>query len=53
VIALLALVRSVREAGPLARAYVGGAIRHAPRLGSGSGPMNHFWRLDIDKAGRL
>jgi hydroxymethylpyrimidine/phosphomethylpyrimidine kinase len=49
----LALGRSVHEAVPLAQAYVAGAIRHAPRLGGGSGPINHFWRLDIDKAGRL
>jgi len=49
----LALGRSLHEAVPLAQAYVAGAIRHAPRLGRGSGPINHFWRLDIDKAGRL
>jgi hydroxymethylpyrimidine/phosphomethylpyrimidine kinase len=49
----LALGRSLHEAVPLAQAYVAGAIRHAPRLGGGSGPINHFWRLDIDKAGRL
>jgi len=53
VTAHLALGRSLHEAIPLAQAYVAGAIRHAPRLGSGSGPMNHFWRLDIDRAGRL
>jgi hydroxymethylpyrimidine/phosphomethylpyrimidine kinase len=49
----VALGRSLHEAVPLAQAYVAGAIRHAPRLGAGSGPINHFWRLDIDKAGRL
>ena len=49
----LALGRSLHDAVPLAQAYVAGAIRHAPRLGAGSGPINHFWRLDIDKAGRL
>ena len=27
------------------RAYLEGAIRHAPGLGSGHGPLNHFWRL--------
>ena len=27
-----------------ARAYVEGAIRHAPGLGKGHGPLNHFWR---------
>jgi hydroxymethylpyrimidine/phosphomethylpyrimidine kinase len=49
----LALGRSLHEAVPLAQAYVAGAIRHAPGLGAGSGPINHFWRLDSDKAGRL
>jgi hydroxymethylpyrimidine/phosphomethylpyrimidine kinase len=49
----LARGRSLHEAVPLAQAYVAGAIRHAPQLGAGSGPINHFWRLDIDKAGRL
>lgn len=53
VTAHLALGRSLHEAVPLAQAYVAGAIRHAPRLGAGSGPINHFWRLDIDKGGRL
>ena len=28
-----------------ARAYLEGAIRHAPGLGAGHGPLNHFWRL--------
>lgn len=51
--AQLALGRSVHDAVPVAQAYVAGAIRHAPGLGHGAGPMNHFWRLDIDKAGRL
>ncbi|HKC55529.1 MAG TPA: bifunctional hydroxymethylpyrimidine kinase/phosphomethylpyrimidine kinase [Vicinamibacterales bacterium] len=51
--AQLALGRSVHEAVPIAQAYVAGAIRHAPGLGRGAGPMNHFWRLDSDKAGRL
>ena len=41
----LARGRSVAEAIPLAQEYVAGAIRHAPGLGRGSGPMNHFWRL--------
>jgi hydroxymethylpyrimidine/phosphomethylpyrimidine kinase len=27
-----------------ARAYVAGAIAHAPRLGRGHGPLNHGWR---------
>jgi hydroxymethylpyrimidine/phosphomethylpyrimidine kinase len=49
----LALGRSLHEAVPRAQEYVAGAIRHAPGLGRGAGPINHFWRLDIDKAGRL
>ncbi|MBI4264442.1 MAG: bifunctional hydroxymethylpyrimidine kinase/phosphomethylpyrimidine kinase [Acidobacteria bacterium] len=39
----LALGRTPNEAIPLAQQYVAGAIRHAPRLGRGQGPMNHFW----------
>lgn len=27
-----------------AREYLDGAIRHAPKLGAGHGPLNHFWR---------
>jgi hydroxymethylpyrimidine/phosphomethylpyrimidine kinase len=42
----LALGRTLHEAIPVAQAYVAGAIRHAPGLGRGAGPMNHFWRLD-------
>lgn len=49
----LALGRSLHEALPRAQEYVSGAIRHAPGLGRGAGPMNQFWRLNIDKAGRL
>jgi hydroxymethylpyrimidine/phosphomethylpyrimidine kinase len=41
----LALGRSLHEAMPLAQDYIAGAIRHAPGLGRGSGPLNHFWRL--------
>lgn len=39
----LALGRSLKEAIPLAQQYVAGAIREAPALGRGHGPMNHFW----------
>ena len=35
---------SDREAIEGAREYLDGAIRHAPGLGSGHGPLNHFWR---------
>jgi len=40
----LALGRPEREAIELAREYLDGAIRHAPGLGRGHGPLNHFWR---------
>ena len=33
-----------REAIEGARDYLDGAIRHAPGLGTGHGPLNHFWR---------
>lgn len=33
-----------REALERARDYLDGAIRHAPGLGTGHGPLNHFWR---------
>jgi hydroxymethylpyrimidine/phosphomethylpyrimidine kinase len=33
-----------REAIEAAREYLDGAIRHAPGLGKGHGPLNHFWR---------
>ena len=39
----LALGRTLAEAIPLAQRYIAGAIRDAPELGSGHGPMNHFW----------
>jgi hydroxymethylpyrimidine/phosphomethylpyrimidine kinase len=51
--AQLALGRTLHEAIPLAQHYVAGAIRHAPGLGRGAGPMHHFWRLDSDRGGRL
>jgi hydroxymethylpyrimidine/phosphomethylpyrimidine kinase len=34
-----------RESIERARDYLDGAIRHAPTLGHGHGPLNHFWRL--------
>jgi hydroxymethylpyrimidine/phosphomethylpyrimidine kinase len=43
--AFLALGRPVTEALREARAYLEGAIRHAPGLGRGHGPLNHFWRV--------
>jgi len=41
--AQLALGRTLLEAVPLAQQYVAGAIRAAPRLGHGHGPIDHFW----------
>jgi hydroxymethylpyrimidine/phosphomethylpyrimidine kinase len=40
----LALGRTLRDAIPLAQQYVAGAIRHAPGLGRGHGPMQHEWQ---------
>jgi hydroxymethylpyrimidine/phosphomethylpyrimidine kinase len=39
----LALGRSLLDAIPLAQRYVAGAIRNAPGLGRGQGPVDHFW----------
>jgi hydroxymethylpyrimidine/phosphomethylpyrimidine kinase len=33
-----------REAITTAREYLEGALRTAPRIGHGHGPLNHFWR---------
>ena len=41
--ALLALGNTLEQAVPRAQQYVAGAIRHAPALGHGLGPMDHFW----------
>jgi hydroxymethylpyrimidine/phosphomethylpyrimidine kinase len=40
----LALGINDREAIERAKTYLEGAIRHAPGLGRGHGPLNHFWR---------
>lgn len=40
----LALGVPDREAIAAARAYLTGAIEHAPDIGRGHGPLNHFWR---------
>ena len=42
--ARLALGDSLIEAIAAAQSYVGGAIRHAPALGHGQGPLDHFWK---------
>jgi len=41
--AYLAQGRTVVDAFQAARTYLDGAIRHAPGLGSGAGPLDHFW----------
>jgi hydroxymethylpyrimidine/phosphomethylpyrimidine kinase len=41
----LALGLADRAAIERAREYLDGAIRHAPRIGGGHGPLNHFWRV--------
>jgi hydroxymethylpyrimidine/phosphomethylpyrimidine kinase len=40
----LALGLEDREAISRAKAYVDEAIRHAPGIGAGHGPLGHFWR---------
>ena len=44
----LAQGRSLEDAVDAARTYVLGAIRHAPGLGAGHGPLDHGWRLRLD-----
>jgi hydroxymethylpyrimidine/phosphomethylpyrimidine kinase len=41
----LALGLDDRAALTQAREYLDGALRHAPGLGRGHGPLGHFWRL--------
>ena len=43
--AALALGQTIDQAVSGARDYVEGAIRNAPALGRGHGPLNHFWRV--------
>lgn len=43
--AQLARGADVETALRTARDYLEGAIRHAPGLGAGHGPLNHFWRV--------
>ncbi|GIX06962.1 MAG: hypothetical protein KatS3mg115_1365 [Candidatus Poribacteria bacterium] len=43
---LLARGKPLREAIQEAKEYLTGAIRHAPGIGSGHGPLHHFWRFD-------
>ncbi len=39
----LALGRALPEAAARAQRYVAGAIAHAPGIGHGRGPLDHFW----------
>jgi hydroxymethylpyrimidine/phosphomethylpyrimidine kinase len=43
----IALGRTLREAIPLAQQYIADAIRHAPDLGKGHGPMQHFGTFKV------
>lgn len=43
----LARGRSLPDAFLEARAYLDGAIRHAPGLGRGAGPVAHFWQFGV------
>ena len=43
VAASLALGRELTDAATRAQQYVAGAIAHAPGIGHGRGPLNHFW----------
>jgi len=45
IVAQLALGETLIDAIRLAQRYVAGAIRHAPGLGRGQGPLDHFWAL--------
>lgn len=45
VAAYLAKGMTLEESVDEARRYLEGAIRHAPDIGRGHGPLDHFWRL--------
>ena len=49
VTAQLALGHPLEDAVPWAQRYVAGAIRAAPALGQGHGPMDHFWRTPTSR----
>jgi hydroxymethylpyrimidine/phosphomethylpyrimidine kinase len=49
--ALLARGMSVEEAVVGAKHYITGAIRHAPGLGHGHGPVGHFWQWEQQRNG--
>jgi hydroxymethylpyrimidine/phosphomethylpyrimidine kinase len=43
IVASLALGRALPDAAERAQRYVAGAIAHAPAIGHGRGPLDHFW----------
>jgi hydroxymethylpyrimidine/phosphomethylpyrimidine kinase len=45
----LALGHTLADAAQRAQQYVGGAIAHAPGLGHGRGPLDHFWEFKVPK----
>src|SRR2546426_1090211 len=45
VAANLALGLTLPESASRAQQYVAGAIRHAPAIGHGHGPLDHFWNM--------
>ena len=49
----LALGRTLREAIPRAQRYIAEAIRQAPDLGKGHGPMNHMVEVKKWKSGNV
>ncbi len=51
VAAFLALGHEVADAVVNAQAYVHGAIDHAPGIGRGHGPINHFWKWSGPRIG--
>lgn len=48
--ALLARGHTLRDAAAEAKQYVSGAIRHAPGLGAGHGPVHHGWMIPGERA---
>jgi hydroxymethylpyrimidine/phosphomethylpyrimidine kinase len=45
----LALGHNLVDAAQRAQQYVAGAIAHAPGLGHGRGPLDHFWEFKVPK----
>ena len=43
----LALGHSLVDSVARAQAYVSGAIEHAPAIGHGHGPVDHFWKVGL------